>query len=73
MQKNRRRFALLLISALLQFGCQSVKPYQRVYLNDPEMQLGGNSGKKFEGYIESIREGATEAGGTKSSGGCGCN
>lgn len=54
-------------------GCQTVKPYQRVYVNDPEMQMGSNSGKRFEGYVESIREGAIPAGGTKSSGGCGCN
>lgn len=55
------------------FGCKAVKPYQRVYLNDPEMQMGSNSGKKFEEYVESIREGDTPAAGTKSSGGCGCN
>jgi hypothetical protein len=54
-------------------GCQAVKPYQRVYINDPEMQMGSNAGKKFEEYVESIREGATQAAGTKSSGGCGCN
>ena len=63
----------MLVFLILQLGCQAVKPYQRAYLNDPEMQLGSNSGKKFEGYVESIREGATGAGGSKSSGGCGCN
>ena len=73
MQKNKRFYICLLFGILILTGCQSVKPYQRVYLNDPEMQLGNNSGKKFEGYVESIREGATEAGGAKSSGGCGCN
>jgi hypothetical protein len=55
------------------FSCKTVKSYQRVYLNDPEMQMGSNSGKKFEEYVESIREGDTPAAGTKSSGGCGCN
>lgn len=44
-----------------------------VYQNDPEMQMGSSSGKGYELYIESIREGATPAGGSKSSGGCGCN
>ena len=72
MQKNKI-FYVLLLAVLILSGCQSVKPYQRVYLNDPEMQMGSNSGKKFEGYVQSIREGATEAGGTKASGGCGCN
>jgi hypothetical protein len=73
----RRSKRYILISGLVimlgGFGCKSVKPYQRVYLNDPEMQMGSNSGKKFEEYVESIREGDTPAAGTKSSGGCGCN
>ena len=73
MQKNRSFHIFLFFVLVIISGCQSVKPYQRVYLNDPEMQLGNNSGKKFDGYVESIREGATEAGGAKSSGGCGCN
>jgi hypothetical protein len=74
MQRSKR---YILISGLVlmsgSFSCKTVKPYQRVYLNDPEMQMGSNSGKKFEEYVESIREGDTPAAGTKSSGGCGCN
>lgn len=62
-----------LILMLGGFSCQTVKPYQRVFINDPEMQMGSNAGKKFEDYVENIREGATQAAGTKSSGGCGCN
>lgn len=54
-------------------SCKSVKPYEMVYLNDSEMQLGNTPAKNQEHYIESIREGATPAGGSKSSGGCGCN
>jgi hypothetical protein len=65
--------AVILLLLLGGFSCQTVKPYQRVYLNDPEMQMGSNAGKKFEEYVESIREGDTPAAGTKSSGGCGCN
>jgi hypothetical protein len=44
-----------------------------VYVNDPEMKMSGSSGKNFELYIESIREGANPSDGGKSSGGCGCN
>lgn len=74
MRKNKNYFLITwLVLALGSFSCQSVKPYQRVYLNDPEMQMGSNAGKKFEDYVETIREGATPAAGTKSSGGCGCN
>jgi Domain of unknown function (DUF4266) len=54
-------------------SCSSVKPYERVYVNDPEMQMTSDSGKKFTTYVYSIREGATPAGTSKSSGGCGCN
>lgn len=73
MRRNRFLQMLLLAVLFTLSACQAVKPYQRVYLNDPEMQMGSNTGKKFEGYVESIREGASQAGGTKSSGGCGCN
>lgn len=69
---NKKLFLGILL-VLVASACQTVKPYQRVYVNDPEMQMGSNSGKKFEEYVESIREGATPAAGTKSSGGCGCN
>jgi hypothetical protein len=58
---------------LLLGSCRSVKPYEMVYVNDPEMEMGHSQGKNFENYIESIREGASPAGNTKSSGGCGCN
>ncbi len=44
-----------------------------VYVNDPEMQMGADAGKNFQTYIQSIREGATPAGTSKASGGCGCN
>ena len=54
-------------------SCTSLKPYERVYVNDPEMQMGTDSGKNFEGYVHSIREGATTSGSSKGSGGCGCN
>ncbi len=73
---RRTKIYCLFAGLILMFGgfsCQAVKPYQRVYINDPEMQMGSNAGKKFEEYVESIREGATQAAGTKSSGGCGCN
>ena len=54
-------------------SCVAVKPYEKVYLNDPEMQMGMTSGENFTKYIHSIREGATPAGTSKASGGCGCN
>lgn len=64
--------ALIFALALLLSACTTVKPYQKVFLNDSEMQLS-NSDENFEKYIHSIREGATPASAAKSSGGCGCN
>jgi hypothetical protein len=58
---------------LLATACQSVKPYQRAYLNDHEMQPGQKSAAKPEQNAMSYREGATGGGGGKASGGCGCN
>jgi hypothetical protein len=53
-------------------SCQSVKPYQRMYLNDSSMKLGKNRVAGFENSAHAIREGAS-SGQTKSTGGCGCN
>jgi hypothetical protein len=54
-------------------SCVALKPYERVFVDDPEMQMAPDATKSFENYVHSIREGATPAGGTKGSGGCGCN
>jgi hypothetical protein len=54
-------------------SCAPLKPYERVYVDDPEMQMATTSCKNFEHYVQSIREGATSVGGTKGNGGCGCN
>ena len=61
------------VTLLMATGCATVKPYQRVYLNDPEMYMGGNSGHSFENYVHTIRTGSIVAGSKKASGGCGCN
>lgn len=57
---------------LTAISCQSVKPYQRTYLNDAAMKMGYESTSSFERYAQMIREGANGASG-KNSGGCGCN
>ena len=64
---------LCIIIAFQLSSCITVKPSERIYLNDSEMQLGNTSVKNHENYVYSIREAATPAGGIKSSGGCGCN
>ncbi len=54
-------------------NCQTVKPFQRVYLNDPEMQMGNYVTGKFEERVLDIREGAYPAGSKNKAGSCGCN
>jgi hypothetical protein len=67
------KILLLMFGLGLFIACKTVKPYQKIYLNDSEMQFDNSSNKKFEQYVHSIREGATPASESKSSGGCGCN
>jgi hypothetical protein len=62
-------FGLIILTAI---SCQTVKPYQRIYLNDSAMKMGYNKESSFERYAQMIREGANGASG-KNSGGCGCN
>tara|TARA_B110000208_G_C11563805_1_gene356361 strand:+ start:474 stop:680 length:207 start_codon:yes stop_codon:yes gene_type:complete len=54
-------------------SCVSVKEYQKMYLNDKDMQLSDDKMQEFESSFISYREGASGANGGKSSGGCGCN
>lgn len=68
----KRTTTLLLIIFLLA-ACESVKPYQRVYLNDHEMKMGVAGARKYEENVQAYREGAIGGGGGKTSGGCGCN
>ena len=61
------------LMCLLLLGACSVKPYQKMYLNDPCMQLANNSLDYFEINFQTYREGASGANGGKVGGGCGCN
>lgn len=60
--------ALLCLSS-----CTSVKGYQKMYLNDPEMALEARKLDFFETNFHTYREGASGANGGKVGGGCGCN
>lgn len=64
---------LLVSLACVGSACSSVKPYQRVYLNDSEMQMGVHPVAKFDENVHVYREGASGGGTAKGSGGCGCN
>ena len=61
-------FGLIIFS----YSCTTVKPYQKQFLNDPEMQLG-SSQIEFENYAFEIRSAAIKAVNNNAGGGCGCN
>lgn len=63
--------AFLLVVAM--GGCKPVKEYQKMYLNDSEMELSMRRGQKFENNFQLYREGSAGANGGKTGGGCGCN
>jgi uncharacterized lipoprotein len=71
---KRHHIVLALFTILiLASSCSSVKDYQKMYLNDSEMELAARKVQKFEMSFQLYREGAAGANGGKSGGGCGCN
>lgn len=68
-----RRNALPLFTLLLLGSCASVKEYQKMRLNDSEMELATRKSQKFELNFQLYREGASGGNGGKNGGGCGCN
>ena len=63
----------ILLTVLSLSACSSVKEYQKMRLNDSEMELAARKVQKFESNFQLYREGATGANGGKNGGGCGCN
>lgn len=69
-----KRLFIPFVILLLSFAsCQTVKPYQRAYLNDENMKLGKAENEKFSESVHTYREGASGGGNGKASGGCSCN
>lgn len=66
-------FALFAILSLENTSCVSVKEYQKMHLNDTEMELAARKAQRFETSFQLYREGASGANGGKNGGGCGCN
>lgn len=63
----------LIAATLFLAGCSAVKEYQKMHLNDSEMELAARKTQKFETSFQLYREGASGANGGKNGGGCGCN
>lgn len=72
--KNRYKLiGFTLFMGLVLSSCTSVKPYQKVLLNDEEMLLSARKLQYYESSFQTYREGASGAEGGKTGGGCGCN
>lgn len=54
-------------------SCVTVKEYDKVNINDPEMVLSAKKIERFETNFQLYREGSSGANGGKTGGGCGCN
>lgn len=54
-------------------SCSAVKEYEKVNINDPDMELSMKSIDRFETNFQAYREAAAGANGGKTGGGCGCN
>lgn len=73
MKKQFKFFAIIILITSVMSSCLSVKAYQKMYLNDSEMELAAKKTEMFETNYQTYREGASGANGGKVGGGCGCN
>lgn len=76
----KNRFFKIMLFALTMAGlssaltnCAPVKGYQKIYLNDEEMNLNSKNIEVFESNFQSYREGAVGGTNGNSGSGCGCN
>lgn len=65
--------ALIVFLLLSTSSCVTLREYDKVYLNDSDMQLGVRASERFETNFQIYREAAAGANGGKTGGGCGCN
>lgn len=63
----------LLFICLSITSCVTVKEYEKVNLNDPDMVLSDKKSDRNLSTFHSYREAAAGANGGKTGGGCGCN
>ncbi len=68
-----KKLIVLFFVGLSFSSCMTVKSYQKMYVNDSEMELAPKKLEMFETNFETYREGASGANGGKVGGGCGCN
>jgi hypothetical protein len=73
MKKTKTLYFGLLLMASSFCSCISVESYQKMYVNDPDMECIDGPLESFEYSFQAYREGASGANGGSVGGGCGCN
>ena len=76
MKRSKKILKVLMIAFIASTAfssCVSVKAYQKMYLNDKDMELNPRKIEIYETNFQTYREGAAGANGGKVGGGCGCN
>lgn len=68
-----KKIVLALILSVVLQSCNTVKEYDKQFINDPEMKLSAKQVERFETNFQVYREAAAGANGGKTGGGCGCN
>lgn len=68
-----KKIIMIIVLAAFFGSCATVKEYEKVTINDPDMQLASKKIKRFETNFQAYREAAAGANGGKTGGGCGCN
>jgi len=68
-----KKLVAVLIVGISVSSCMTVKEYEKINLNDPDMVLTKKLSDRFITNFQVYREGASGANGGKSGGGCGCN
>lgn len=64
---------LVLVAVFSLSSCVIVHEYEKVNINDPDMDLTSRKSDRFETAFQVYREAASGANGGKAGGGCGCN
>ncbi|WP_281336030.1 DUF4266 domain-containing protein [Flavobacterium eburneipallidum] len=68
-----QKIILVVVIGLFLQSCNTVKEYEKVAINDPDMKLSARTAERYEITFQVYREAAAGANGGKSGGGCGCN
>ena len=68
-----KKIIICLVGFMSLSSCVAVKEYDKVYLNDEQMDLASKNLERFETNFQVYREGSAGANGGKTGGGCGCN